>query len=59
LQPAGVGSAGPGQLHEALASAIWILGTAMAPTCDFITSTETALDEVDMRLAHGLRAPVQ
>lgn len=46
-------------LHEALASAIWLLGTAMNSTLDFVTSAETAFDEVDIRLSHGLQAPVQ
>ncbi|NUP53986.1 MAG: hypothetical protein HOW97_42710 [Catenulispora sp.] len=47
------------ELHEALASAIWMLGTALTSTCDYVTSAETAFDEADMRMAHGLQVPSQ
>ena len=48
-----------GDLHEALASAIWMLGEALTSTLDFVNTTDTAFGEVDRELAHGHRLAPQ
>ena len=48
-----------GDLHQALASSIWMLGEAMGATLSFIDTADTTFAELDQGLARGHRVMAQ
>jgi len=48
-----------GDLHQALASAIWTLGETMTVTLNYVNTADTTFASLDQQLAHGHRAMPQ
>lgn len=46
-------------LHEALASSIWMLGEAMTVTLNYVDTADTTFAELDQKLARGHQAMMQ
>lgn len=48
-----------GDLHEALASSVWMLGEAMTATLNYVATADTTFSELDQKLARGHQVMMQ
>jgi len=46
-------------LHQALASSIWMIGEAMTATMNYVDTADTTFAELDQKLARGHQALLQ